>query len=195
MRTLPLFPLGSVLFPNGPLSLRIFEPRYVDMVSRCMRENIGFVVTLLVDGPSVDRASSYAAAIGTEARIVDFNRLDDGLLGISCLGASRVRVLRSWRESDGLNMGEIIDLPDTEEGPIPEQCRYLVDILRRVYPDLGEPYAALEPRWQEAGWVADRLAEIAPLESTVRQRLLEQLDPIGRLEFLSPLIRIAKTDA
>jgi len=195
MRTLPLFPLGSVLFPRGPLSLRIFETRYVDMVSRCLKENIGFVVILLVDGPAVDRASSYAAAIGTEARIVDFNRLDDGLLGISCLGVSRVRVLRSWREPDGLNMGEIIDVPDAEAGAIPEQYGYLVDILKRVYPELGETYAGVEARWHEAGWVADRLAEIAPLDARVRQRLLEQLDPIERLQFLGPLIRMAKTDA
>ena len=154
MRTVPLFPLGSVLFPSGPLSLRIFEPRYVDMVSLCLREQIGFVVILLVDGPAVDRASSYAAAIGTEARIVDFNRLEDGLLGIRCLGANRVRVLRSWREPDGLNMGEVIDVPDQEVVEIPEPHSYLVDILRRVYPELAEAYEGVEPRWQEAGWVA-----------------------------------------
>jgi Lon protease-like protein len=195
MRTVPLFPLGSVLFPSGPLSLRIFEPRYVDMVSRCLREQIGFVVILLVDGPAVDRASSYAAAIGTEARIVDFNRLEDGLLGIRCLGANRVRVLRSWREPDGLNMGEVIDVPDQEVVEIPEPHSYLVDILRRVYPELAEAYEGVEPRWQEAGWVANRLAEIAPLDAKVRQRLLEQLDPIERLRFIGPLIRMAKTDA
>ena len=108
-RTLPLFPLGTVLFPAGPLALRIFEPRYVDMVGRCMREGSGFAVVLLVEGAEAGGGSLTTAAIGTEARIVDFDRLEDGLLGLTCVGQGRLRIVRAWREEDGLNVGEVAD--------------------------------------------------------------------------------------
>ena len=74
VRELPLFPLNAVLFPGGPLPLRIFEPRYLDMVSRCMREQTGFAVVLLGEGEEASAVTSFAAT-GTEARIVDFDRL------------------------------------------------------------------------------------------------------------------------
>ena len=109
-RELPLFPLSAVLFPGGPLPLRIFEPRYVDMVGRCLREGSGFAVVLLTDGNEAGEAIEFAE-VGTEARIVDFDRLDDGLLGLSCVGQQRIRVLEAWRQPDGLNMGRVEDLP------------------------------------------------------------------------------------
>ena len=103
---LPLFPLNTVLFPRGPLPLRIFETRYVDMVKRCMREGVCFGVVLVQGGSEVGQAPGYAD-IGTSARIIDFNLLQDGLLGITCRGERRFRVLRRWREADGLNMGDV----------------------------------------------------------------------------------------
>src|SRR6202008_4409888 len=90
-RGLPLFPLNPVLFPGGPLPLRIFEPRYLDMVRRCLREKTGFAVVMLTDGEEARGEASFAAT-GTEAVIVDFDRLEGGLLGISCLGRERIRV-------------------------------------------------------------------------------------------------------
>ena len=107
LRELPLFPLNAVLFPGGPLPLRIFEPRYLDMVSQCLREQSGFAVVLIGEGEEVEEATSFAAT-GTEARIVDFDRLEGGLLGISCIGRERVRVVEAWREPDGLNRGRVL---------------------------------------------------------------------------------------
>ena len=101
--TLPLFPLNTVLFPGGPLRLRIFEPRYLDMVSRCMREDTGFGVALIVAGREAG-GSAQTVEIGTLARIVDFEQLDDGLLGITARGERRFRIVHVHQESDGLNV-------------------------------------------------------------------------------------------
>ena len=189
-RTLPLFPLSAVLFPAGPLALRIFEPRYVDMVGRCMREDSGFVVVLLVEGSEAGAGMLTTAAMGTEARIVDFDRLEDGLLGLTCIGAGRLRILRAWRQDDGLNVGEVTDV-DAEPGrPVPQDCAHLPEALRRLYGELGPLYERVEPHWDDAAWVGNRLSELAPLEPAVKQGLLELDDPVERLRYLAPLITI-----
>jgi len=189
-RTLPLFPLGTVLFPAGPLALRIFEPRYVDMVGRCMREGTGFGVVLLVEGLEAGGGALVTAAVGTEARIVDFDRLEDGFLGLTCVGAGRLRILRAWREDDGLNVGEVTDVDADPVQAIPADCAHLPEALRRLYADLGPTYARVTPLWDDAAWVGNRLAELAPLEAAVKQGLLELEDPLERLRYLAPLVTI-----
>ncbi len=193
-RTLPLFPLGTVLFPDGPLSLRIFEPRYVDMVGRCLREGSGFVVVLIVEGREAGAGSLTTAAVGTEARIVDFNQLDDGLLGLTCLGVGRVRVARAWRQEDGLNVAEVAALPPDPVVALPEDCAYLAEALERLFPELGPTYAFSTPQFADAAWVGNRLAELAPLEPSGKQGLLELTDPVERLRYLAPLIRVGAAD-
>jgi uncharacterized protein len=189
-RTLPLFPLGTVLFPGGPLALRIFEPRYVAMVSRCMRESTGFGVVLLVGGDEAGGGATTTAGTGTEARIVDFNRLDDGLLGLTCIGGERLRILRAWRQDDGLNLAEVEDVAADVPVPVPDECAHLSHALRRLYPELEPIYEWVEPRWDDAAWIGNRLAELAPLEAAVKQGLLELEDPLERLRYLAPLIRL-----
>src|SRR5687768_15209514 len=99
---LPLFPLNTVLFPGGPLRLRIFEPRYLDMVSRCMRESSSFGVALITEGKEAG-GTARTTGVGTTARIVDFERLDDGLLGITARGEQRFTIEDVRTQSDGLN--------------------------------------------------------------------------------------------
>ena len=103
---IPLFPLHTVLFPGGPLPLRIFETRYTDMVRRCMREQQPFGVVLIQEGEEAGPVAT-TATVGCSARIADFYTLQDGLLGISCVGERKFRVQRVWRAADGLNMGEV----------------------------------------------------------------------------------------
>ena len=186
VRELPLFPLNTVLFPGGPLPLRIFEPRYLDMVSRCMREQSGFAVVLLGEGEEVSSATSFAAT-GTEARIVDFDRLEGGLLGISCLGRERVRVVEAWREADGLNRGRVLDIAADPVVPVPIDLDWLKDVVARVLPEAGDAYRHVEMR-DDAAWVANRLAELLPLSLADRQALLELADPIERLAVLEPAV-------
>jgi hypothetical protein len=194
IRQVPLFPLGSVLFPGGPLALRIFETRYVDMVRRCMRDGTGFVVTLLMEGAEAGSTSVSTAMIGTEAKIVDFDRLDDGMLGLTCLGVERVRIIETWRAADGLNMAEVEDIPADPPTTIPEDCEHLVIALRHLFPQLPSIYGQwLSPHYEDATWVGNRLAELAPFEASIQQGLMEMTDPWARLRYLSPLIRLQGT--
>jgi len=188
-RTLPLFPLGSLVFPGGPLPLRIFEPRYVNLVKRCMQTDSGFGVVMLFRGNEAGTAEATTAGIGTEVRIIDFDRLPDGLLGITCHGQQRFRILRAWREADGLNMAEVEDLPAPPIITIPADLRFLAEILERVMPELGEDYAALEARYDDAQWVSCRLAEVLAMETFERQALLELDDPLDRLQMLVAKVR------
>lgn len=188
MAEIPLFPLNTVLFPGGPLPLRIFEPRYLDMVRHCMREGSAFGVVLIRAGGEVG-AVARTADVGTSARIVDFSSLPDGLLGISCLGERRFRVLRRWRQDDGLNVGEVEWLADPAPTALPGETSFLSDLLRRVLPELGEMYAHVPRRLDDAGWVGARLVEILPLSLGDKQLLLELDDPLERLERIAPLIR------
>ncbi len=190
-RELPLFPLSTVLFPAGPLPLRIFEPRYVDLVRRCMKTDTGFGVVLLVEGREAGAGAAMAtAAIGTEARIVDFDQLEDGLLGLSCIGQEKIRVLSTWTQADGLHLAEIEDIPAEPAVPVPIDCVQLRAVLERVWPELGVTYRYVPSRFGDAGWLANRLAELAPLEASVRQSLLEIDDPVARLRVLAPLIQV-----
>lgn len=186
VRELPLFPLNAVLFPGGPMPLRIFEPRYLDMVSRCMREQTGFAVVLIGEGEEDVAATSFAAT-GTEARIVDFDRLEDGLLGISCLGRERVRIVEAWREPDGLNRGRVLDIAADPFVPVPEDQAWLAEVVRQVLPEAGDTYRHVERR-DDAAWISNRLAELLPLELADKQALLELTDPLERLAALEPAV-------
>ena len=177
---LPLFPLSTVLFPGGQLRLRIFEPRYLDMVRRCLKESRAFGVVLILEGAEAGEAVTVAAS-GTSARVVDFDTLPDGLLGIDCLGEQRFRVLRRWQQGDGLNLAEVDYLPEDVPCALPAELAHLGELLREVLPQLGERYAHVVARYEDAGWVADRWAEVLPLTAAEKQQLLELADPLARL--------------
>jgi Lon protease-like protein len=182
-----LFPLRVVLFPGGLLPLRIFETRYVDMVGRCMREGREFGV-LHIEAGTETGAPPELALLGTAARIIDFNRLEDGLLGLLCLGTRRFRLLARHTQADGLNLGDVQWLAVPPAVPLPAQHRDLVPVLRGVLGEMGELAAHLKPDFDDAGWVADRFAELLPLERSAQQQLLEMDDPLERLALLAPLV-------
>lgn len=184
---LPLFPLHAVLFPGGPLPLRIFETRYTDMVSRCMRDQQPFGVLLIQEGAEAGTVAS-TASVGCTARIVDFNTLPDGLLGISCVGERKFRVQRVWRATDGLNLGEITWLPEEPSMVIPAEYSRLSDVVRRAVTELDEHYEHVEKRFDDASWVGSRLAELLPVDPNEKQVLLEIEDPIRRLEALASAV-------
>jgi Lon protease-like protein len=190
--TLPLFPLNTVLFPGGPLPLRIFETRYVDMVRRCMRESSPFGVVLIRSGAEVGPQADFADT-GTTARIVDFYPLPDGLLGIHCLGESTFRVVRRWRQSDGLHLGEVEHLPPPSPIALPGEYQHLGELLRKVLPQLGDVYQDVPTRFEDASWVGCRLAEILPIELQQKQVFLEMRDPIARLAEVEPLLQRPET--
>jgi uncharacterized protein len=177
---LPLFPLNAVLFPGGPLALRIFEPRYLDLVRRCLKEHSGFGVVLILEGAEAGAAVSVANT-GTSARLVDFDTLPDGLLGLQCLGERRFRLSRRWQQSDGLNLGEVDYLPDDAPCAVSAEYAHLSELLRELLPRLGGGYTHVEAHYEDAGWVSNRWAEILPLTAPEKLELLELTDPLARL--------------
>ena len=185
MTAIPLFPLNIVLFPDGPLPLRIFEMRYVDMVRRCMREDGCFGVVLISAGLEAGPAETYD--VGTTAKIIDFHQLPDGLLGLSCVGRRRFRILKKSVAKDGLNVGDIEWLADGPVLSVPARHAPLTELLRVVLPQLGEVYTGIDMRLDDAAWVGHRLAEILPIELSLKQSFLEMDDPIQRLDALTPL--------
>ncbi len=185
-RELPLFPLSTVLFPGGPLPLRIFEPRYVDMVKRCLREQQPFGAVLIREGEEAGPADFHD--VGTLARIVDFDTLPDGLLGLTCVGGERFRVHARARLQDGLNIGEVRLFAPDAPAPLPAEFGHLVSLLERLLTEMGDWYGRIERHPDDAHWVGYRLAEILPLSLPSRQFCLELEDANERLRLLSDVL-------
>jgi hypothetical protein len=179
---LPLFPLNAVLFPGGPLKLRIFEPRYVDMVGRCMRADQEFGVAMILEGKEVGFART--APIGTTARIFDFETLNDGLLGIAARGARRFKIHSVRTQHDGLNLASVEFLPADPPASVPKQCISLSHIVASIYPHVKALYAEADPMLDDASWLSARAAELLPLSFADRQHCLELGHPAERLAFL-----------
>ena len=185
---MPLFPLASVLFPGGRLQLRIFEPRYLDLVRECTRYGTGFGVCLILQGQEVGEPA-VPAAIGTIARISDFHRDDDGLLGIIAEGGARFRVARSRVRSDGLLRGDVEVWPSEPEQQVPVEFALLQTILERLIETMA-PHWRDAPRnaYDDASWLGFRLAELLPLDAGEQQRMLELDDPVRRLAELRDIL-------
>jgi Lon protease-like protein len=187
MSEMPLFPLNIVLFPDGPLPLRIFETRYYDMVRRCMREGQSFGVVLIREGREVGNEETDLHEVGTLAEITDFHQLADGLLGLSCVGRRRFRIVSRSRQADGLNVGVVEWLAEEPTLAVPARHARLAALLKNVLPQLGEVYANIEMRLDDAAWVGHRLAEILPIPLADKQSYLEIDDPLERLDKLASL--------
>ncbi len=185
--TVPLFPLGTVLFPDGPLPLRIFEPRYLDMVSRCLREDAEFGVVLITSGR--DTGTVETTDVGTLARIVDWYQGSDGILGITARGTRLFRLHGVTRQPDGLYLADAEILPAPPSRLLPDEFRPMATLLASVIDDLGRLYDAVEKRYDDAAWVGHRLAEILPMSPAEKQRCLELADPVELLAFLRPMLR------
>lgn len=184
MAELPLFPLGTVLLPGGSLALRIFEPRYLDLVRRCGRSGEGFGVCLILEGGEAG-APALPASVGTEAVIVDFAMTEDGLLGITVEGRRRFRVGRAQARHDGLLVGEIDWLDEPAPASVRDEHALLSVLLARILDKAGiEHEGAGKGRLADAGWVGWRLAEWLPLSPRERQQLLQLDDPHARLQSL-----------
>lgn len=183
----PLFPLNSVVLPGGRIPLQLFEPRYLDMLTRCMKEDRGFAVVLLREGVETGKVAAFYD-IGTYVRIIDFKQLDNGLLGITVEGESKVSVVSSWQQEDGLNVGDVECLLAEKALMIPERYAELPSVLRALFrhpviQDLG-----MEVDYEDARDVGWRLTELLPLDKQEKQRLVELQDPLERLDRLNDLL-------
>lgn len=184
---LALFPLNTVLFPAGVLPLRIFETRYMDMITRCMRENRSFGICLIAAGTEVGEAA-VPHPVGTEACIERWDMAEAGVLTIVVCGARRFRIVDHEVERDGLLNGEVEWLADPPALPVPEAQAEIVPLLRMLAAEAGE---RLPPphHFDDAAWVGARYAEILPIPALARQRLLELDDVLSRLEIMQQYLR------
>jgi Lon protease-like protein len=202
LRSLPLFPLGTVLFPGGLLPLRIFEVRYLDMIGRCRKAGAPFGVVSLTQGSEVRRAGAEAEAfamLGTLATIREFDAPQAGLLQIECIGTQRFRIRSSELQKHGLWTAEVEAIPDDLPMPVPDDLRHTAQALRRLVDTLEErrriegvegvrlpiadPY-----RFDDCGWVANRWCELLPMQTELKQRLMELDSPLMRLELVGDLL-------
>ena len=185
----PIFPLRTILFPGSKLPLRIFEPRYLDMVSHCMRSNIEFGIVLSRKVPQPGMLETYAT--GTLATIIDWNQGDDGLLGITTLGTNKFELLSMTKQEDGLNIGDIRIVEKEEDFKAPSNFDNMINLLEAILEDV-DLYHKRDKFFESASWVSFRFAEILPLKIEDKQKCLEFDDPILRLNFLEPLIKLIR---
>jgi len=179
---LPLFPLKAVLFPEGRLALRVFEPRYMDMVSRCMREDAGFGVCLIAAGEEVGEAA-VPQPLGTEARIAQWGMDAPGVLNIVVRGARRFRIEDHELERDGLLTASVRWLDEPPAQPVPAAQAEIVPLLKSIADEIGERMPTPH-RFEDAAWVGARYAELLPIPLLARQKLLELDDVLSRLEII-----------
>ena len=183
----PIFPLNTVLFPGGRIPLQIFEPRYMDMVKNCLKQDMGFTVVLIREGTEVGTPAQIFD-VGTHGNIVDWTSLENGLLGITVEGEVRVRILETQRQTDNLLTGEQHILP---EQPIPdsEQIEGLASMLKqlRQHP-LAERLGGV-PDYQDPTRVIWELCQLLPFPNAQKQALLESDDPHLRLRALEQALK------
>ena len=186
MTEIPLFPLKTVLLPGNTLALKIFEPRYLDMIATCLRENSLFGIVLIHRGEETG-VDADIYSIGTTASICDWEHRADGLLGITALGVDRFEILSTRTQADGLTQAEIDILQDADEREVPEQFYYMVELLDHISAQAGKP------REENQGFaqILYQLIYLLPLETTLKQRLLEIPDSNDRAGILhAELIRL-----
>jgi uncharacterized protein len=188
--TLPLFPLNTVLFPGCMLDLQIFEARYLDMISRCMKQGQGFGVVCIIDGAEVGEAAGQFSAIGCEALIRDFQQRPNGLLGIRVEGGRRFRVQRAQLLPDQLTLAEVEWLDEQPEQPLEAEHADLVALLAALsaHPLVASLGMPSEPEGQEV--LANQLAYLLPLDAEQKLQLLEIHDVQLRLELLQQLLEL-----
>ena len=184
---IPLFPLQTVLFPGGPLSLRIFERRYLDMISECLRSNQLFGIVLNNQLPNSDE--NFFCNMGTLAQIVDWDQGIDGVLGLKVIGNDRFLLANYDQDENGLNIGEVQVIESEKKLLLPEEYITLSSILKSILDEFSELYASVKKDFNDASWVGYRLAEILPIELSQKQIYLEIEEPIDRLELLNTFMK------
>ncbi|MDH3375696.1 MAG: LON peptidase substrate-binding domain-containing protein [Gammaproteobacteria bacterium] len=184
---LPLFPLNTVLFPGGPLPLRIFEPRYLDMVSASVKQDKPFGVCLIKRGEEAGHAAE-PHTIGTLAKIVDWDQLTDGTLGITARGGERFLVEHYEVQQNQLTVGAVSMIPDDPIVATPAEYSPLIELLRHLLPQAGDLYSDVERDFDNASWLGCRLAEILPIDLPEKQALLELTSPLQRLKSIDEVL-------
>ncbi|MDC8785888.1 LON peptidase substrate-binding domain-containing protein [Roseateles koreensis] len=201
-QTVPIFPLNTVLFPGGYLPLRVFEPRYLDMISRVHKAGQAFGVVLLIEGGEIRQRDEHAGdgsgfvrerfhEVGTLAHIDFLAQQGAGLLQVRCHGGARFQLKNRQCLPHGLWMGEIELLAPDATVPVPGDLAPAAVLLQTLLHSLEQGAAAADMpfqppyQWSDSGWLANRWAEMLPLTGDERQRLMQLDNPLLRLELVA----------
>ncbi len=197
LSSLPLFPLGTVLFPGGVLPLRIFEVRYLDMIGKCHKAGAPFGVVSLTQGNEVrqpGRTEAFAK-VGTLATISELDTPQPGLMVIRADGEQRFRITSSDQLRHGLWVADVQRLDADMDVAVPADLQPTADALGRLIQALQQKAGAdaqmpvTSPlRLDDCGWVANRWCELLPLPVQLKQRLMELDNPLVRLELVSDVL-------
>lgn len=188
---IPLFPLNTVVFPEGELPLRIFEPRYIDMISECLRQDSGFGICLIEEGEEAGTPARFFP-MGTDVKIIDWDKTDDGLLGVTVKGQRRFKVESFDIQQDNLCIGEVTYLDEDDE-LMPDEYQNFSALLKEIGHRYELPFLTESERFDEANWVSERLAELLPFELSCKQALLEMDNALHRFDYMQSLLE--KIDA
>jgi Lon protease-like protein len=190
VETIPIFPIGTVLYPGMRLPLRIFEQRYVEMAKACLKHDSAFGVCLIREGEEVG-TPAVPEPVGCLARIAEWDMETVGVLKVKAEGLGRFRLLDTRTTPAGLILGDIERIP-AEDGALPPEFARSVEFVRKIVETIGSARFAPPYRYEDASWVGFRIAEILPLRNPVRQKLLELTDPVARLSVLDRFLREQK---
>ncbi|WP_220811892.1 LON peptidase substrate-binding domain-containing protein [Pseudomonas paralcaligenes] len=184
----PLFPLDTVLFPGCVLDLQIFEARYLDMVSACMRRGEGFGVVAILEGREVGEAASRFSALGCEAVIRDFQQRSNGLLGIRVEGVRRLRVGAVAVRPDQLTLAEVDWLEECEDAPLLAEHADLAALLGALaeHPMVAALGMGGVVGGQQA--LANQLAYLLPFSTEQKLQVLVEDQPLQRLQLIQTFL-------
>lgn len=198
---IPLFPLHVVMFPRGRLNLQIFERRYIDLVTNCMRTSSGFGICLLKEGEEIiqEGTNQTIHRTGTYSNIIDWDQLENGLLGITVEGSAKFSIEDCWQSDSGVLQGNVqfneTDNVGRETIPLDDQYTALADLLQNLesHPLVEQKKLIIDYNnlW-DLGW---RLSELIPIEIEQKQQLLEIDDPWERIQSIEQLVSDLANDA
>ena len=196
LREIPLFPLGTVLFPDGVIALKIFEARYLDMIKQCLREKTEFGVLSVIKNSdlSEEDVSLSFSNIGTLAQIEDFDPIQPALYMTKSFGTQRFKLISSKQEVNGLWIGQVELLANDPLIPIPQEHQKVVKLLDEIISViksenlLGDAPFKKPYKVDDCGWVSNRLAELLPLSLAQKNHLLAQTNPRIRLDLITEII-------
>jgi len=185
--TIPLFPLKAVLFPGGALPLRIFEPRYLDMISECMKTE-GKIGVILIEKGNEAGLAAITHEVGTISYVSYFHKRPDGMLGITLTGEQRFRVISTDIKPNQLTVAEVELLPNIEKAKNEYDSEQLTILLKQIIAQLDPPYTTMKKNYDSLDWVTGRLIELLPLKLDDKQRMLVMTEVDERINYLHPLL-------
>ena len=188
--SIPIFPLNTVLYPGSLLPLKIFEQRYLDMTKACVRDNAPFGVCRIREGQEVG-LPALAERVGCSALIQEWEMPHLGVFHLRTRGDVPFRIVRQTNQSDGLIRAEVEWLADTAVVSRPQVLALCRRVLEQIVEKVGSGYFVSPLAYDDPGWISYRLAEVLPLETHVKQSLLEIRDAGERLERLHTYLQQA----